>query len=248
MLYTTIMEPDLYQQAQTKFHHSDFEAALLLCQKALQDTNLSVNSNQELKRLEADCLLELKQANSAAKIYEQLQLYSQAGFAAVLSQDLPRAQALYQQAIDSPATKWGEFLTEFLQEASNRQYRFTHDIPTPGYLTFRLYFEATYSYFLNYKLNDYLVRFLDYKNQLINVYPEIIKDMGSAHLGRKEYREALEYLAEAEKRCSEDAGIHYKSAMAHLALNHRDKARSSLLNVKKMLPGSTLVESLLKEI
>ena len=173
------MEPDLYQQAQSKFQHGDFEAALLLCQ------------NQQFKQLEADCLLELKQAQLAVNIYEQLQLYSQAGFAAILAQDLTRAQSLYQRAVASPATKWGEFLIQFLNEANNRQYSFPHDIATPGYLTFRLYFEATYGYFLNYSLNDYLVRFLDYKDQLIKVYPEIIKDIGSAHLARKEHRQAL---------------------------------------------------------
>ncbi len=233
------MEPDLYHQAQSKFQHNDFEAALQLCKNA---------RNKEFKHLEADCLVELKQASLAIDIYEELELYSQAGFAAILTQDLPRAKSLYEKAISSPSTKWGKFLIEFLNEATNRQYSFTHDIATPGYLTFRLYFESTYGYFLNYGLNDYLVRFLDYKNQLINAYPEILKDIGSAHLARKEYKQALEYLADAEQEYFEDAGIHFKSAMAHLALNHKDKARNSLLTVKKMLPGSALVESLLKEI
>ncbi len=233
------MEPDLYHQAQSKFQHNDFEAALQLCKNA---------HNKELKHLEADCLVELKQAKQAIDIYEELQLYSQAGFAAVLAQDLPRAQALYLQAISSPATKWGEFLIQFLNEASNREYMFPHDIATPGYLTFRLYFESTYGYFLNYSLYDYMLRFLDYKDQLINAYPEIIKDIGSAHLARQEYNQALEYLTEAEHIYFEDAGIHFKSAMAHLALNHKDKARNSLLIVKKMLPGSALIERLLKDI
>jgi tetratricopeptide (TPR) repeat protein len=240
------MEPDLYHQAQTKFQHSDFEAALALCNKALQDTNLTTAFSKQIKQLEADCLLELKQARLAADLYEELQCYSQAGFAAVLSQDLDHARMLYKQAPHSSPSKWGNFLIEFLHQASNRQYSFTQDIPTPGYLTFRLYFEATYSYFLHYQLNDYLQRFLDYRNQLINVYPEIIKDMGSAHLARQEYQQALEHLAEAENKCFEDAGIHFKSAMAHLALNHNNQARESLLIVRKMLPGSELVERLLQ--
>lgn len=242
------MEPDLYHQAQSKFHDNDFAVALLLCQKALLEINTPTSLSKQIKHLEADCLVELKQAYLAANIYEELQLYSQAAFAAILTQDLPRARLLYQQAIDSPATKWGSFLVQFLNEASNRQYSFPHDIATPGYLTFRLYFEASYGYFLNYGLNDYITRFLDYRNQLINIYPEIIKDIGSAHLARKEYKQALEYLTDAQSKYFEDAGIHFKSAMAHLALNHKGQARSYLLTVKKMLPGSALIESLLKEI
>ncbi len=242
------MEPDLYQQAQDQFQHCNFEAALQLCSNVLSETNLAPELHKQIQHLQADCLVELKQALLAVKIYEELQFYSQAGFAAVLAQDLPRAKLLYQQAIASPSAKWGEFLIAFLNEASNRLYRFPQDIPTPGYLTFRLYFESTYGYFLSYGLNDYIVRFLDYKDQLINVYPEILKDIGSAHLARKEYKQALEYLGEAQNKYSEDAGIHFKSAMAHLALNHKDKARNFLLTVKRMLPGSALVDGLLKEI
>lgn len=227
------MDFDLYHQAQNKFCNGDFEAALGLCKQS------------SLKQLEADCLLELKQAHLAINIYEELQCYTQAGFAAILSHDIERANILYKQAAPSSPAKWGTFLLKFLHEANNRQYSFTQDIPSPGYLTFRLYFEMTFSYFLHYELHDYIQRFLDYRNQLINSYPEIIKDIGSAHLARQEYKQALTYLTEAQNHCFEDAGIHFKSAMAHMALNETSQARESLLIVRKMLPGSELVESML---
>ncbi len=242
------MSLDLYQQAQAAFQRADFNAALELCHSALRNLDSQDPLNKQYKQIQADALLELKQAKAASEIYEEIKLFSQAGFAAVLAEDLPLARALYKQAEESPAAKWGNFLTDFLNEAQNSNYAFDHDVMTPGYLVFRFYFEASYGYILNYQLKNYQRRFLDYRNQLINVYPELIKDMGSAHLARKEYKEALEFLAEAHSHHASDVGIHFKSAMAHMALNHKDQARESLLNVQKMLPGSELIESLLNSI
>lgn len=230
----------LYQNILDEFRKENFAKTIELCNQAINDIHQDADSIKEIKELKAFSLQELKLAEQASLLYEELKLYTQAGFAAILTKDFNRAQKLYSQAEFSPARKWGEFLIDFLH--SNKI-----EIASPGYLTFRLYFESSFGYFLSHELKEYIQRFLNNRSSLEKIYPDITKDIGSAHLAREEYGRALELLKEAEtKSMFEDAGILFKSAIAFLALNHKDKARDFLLKLQKTMPGSTLIEDLLK--
>lgn len=226
------------EQALKYFREADFAAALNACLKLEQDLHQA--DLYKIKELKARCLLELKQAQEASVIFEELELYSQAAYAAILNRDLERATRLYKEAEYSPARKWGEFLIAFLQSDDKLS------IASPGYLTFRLYTEATIGYFLTYDLKDYFDKFLRHRNDLIQVYPETLKDIGSAYLARKEYQTALVLLEEAKSKFVHDTGVHFKSAMAYFALDMPEKAKPFLNTVAKMLPGSTLIQRLLK--
>lgn len=224
-----------YQEALKYFQQADFTAALALCSQV----DLHRTQDKQSKRLQADCLLELKEAMKASLLYEELGLYNQAAYAAILNQDLNRATKLISKASYSPARKWVQFLLEFLPSGD------ALDLASPGYLTLRLYSEATIGYFLTYDLKNYFAKFIKHRNELAQVYPEIIKDIGSAYLARKEYKSALVLLEEAKAKFCEDAGIHFKSASAYFGLNQPEKAKQFLATVAKMLPGSTLIKNLL---
>lgn len=233
---------DIYQNILKEFSKENFVCVLDLCNKVLLDIHCDLGSIKEIQELKAFSLQELKYSEASSLLYEELELYTQAGFAAILARDFPRAEKLYSKASLSSARSWGEFLIDFL--SSNKS-----EIASPGYLTFRLYFESSFGYFLNYELKDYIQKFLDTQNDLEKVYPDIIKDIGSAYLARKEYKRALELFKEAEsKSIFEDAGIFFKSAIALLALKHNDQAKQFLVKLQKIMPGSTLIEKIFKEI
>lgn len=191
---------------------------------------------------QASDLLEAGQAQQASKLYEKLGLKAQAAYAAILDQDLDRAARLNQDAQYSPLQKWVGFMLGLLGANPNQR------LPSPGYLTCRLYTEATFGYLISYKLDDYLNKFIVYRYDLVPVYPEILKDLGSAYLARKDYETALHYLNEAKMNFAQDAGVYYKSAIAYLALGKRELAKPCVAMLAKLIPGSTLIGKLQKSL
>ncbi|MDD9899338.1 MAG: tetratricopeptide repeat protein [Candidatus Melainabacteria bacterium] len=187
---------------------------------------------------QASDLLEQGQAKQASEIYQELGLQAHAAYAAIFDQDLERAAKLNKEAEYSPLSKWVEFLLGLLEASDDQR------LASPGYLTCRLYTEASIGYLLDYQLDDYLTKLIKHRYDLVPVYPEILKDIGSAYLARKDYETALEYLNEAKQKYAQDAGVYYKSAIAYLGLDMPDQAKPCIEMVERLIPGSTLVSQL----
>lgn len=113
-----------------------------------------------------------KFAEAQAQFAEQ-DLFAQAGFAALLNQDLETAFELYQKASLSPAKRWGLFLYDFF----SNPYR---SIPSPGFLSFRLFFEATMGYIFRFKIAKWQEIILNNKDSLRVIYPDIEKELKRA--------------------------------------------------------------------
>ena len=118
----------------------------------------------------ADQLLEDGKFKEAKLEYLKDNQKTQAGFAALLDQNISEALELYLTAPHSAAKKWGLFLCDFLTNPKRA-------IPSPGVLSFRLYFEATFFYCCHFNLDDYMQKFLDHAGALVNVYPEYLSDI-----------------------------------------------------------------------
>lgn len=119
---------------------------------------------------EADKLLEAGKLQEAKVEYLKNNKNTQAAFVALLSENIPEALELYLSAPHSAAKKWGLFLCDFFTNPKRQ-------IPSPGVLAFRLYFETSFAYCVSFGLTDYLEKFTAHTNNLVLLYPEYIADM-----------------------------------------------------------------------
>lgn len=126
--------------------------------------------NSELLLTEADKLLEAGKFQEAKLEYLKTNKKTQAGYAALLSENIPEALELYLAAPHSAAKKWGLFLCDFFTNPRR-------PIPSPGVLAFRLYFETTFFYCVSFGLNDYVDKFTTHASNLAVLYPEYMPDM-----------------------------------------------------------------------
>lgn len=118
----------------------------------------------------ADKLLEVGKLEEAYQEYILNDKITQAAFVSLLAGDIKQALELYLQAPHSSAKRWGLFLCDFFINPQRM-------IPSPGVLSFRLYFEATFYYCRKFDLDDYVKKFEDYANSLNQIYPEYFSDM-----------------------------------------------------------------------
>ena len=126
--------------------------------------------NKGLSLTEADKLLEAGKFREAKEEYLKNKQKTQAAYAAVLAEDIPEALELYLEVPHSAAKKWGLFLCDFLTNPNR-------PIPSPGVLSFRLYFEVTFSYCYRFDLKDYAGKFYQFADSLVAIYPEYVSDM-----------------------------------------------------------------------
>ncbi len=121
----------------------------------------------------ADELLEQGRFEEAQHHYQSLGLYAQAGFAAILNQDLDLAFKLYQEAPLSPAKRWGLFLYDFFSNPNR-------SIPSPGFLSCRLFFEATMGYIFKFEIKEWRQIIIKNKESLKVIYPDLEKELKRA--------------------------------------------------------------------
>lgn len=119
---------------------------------------------------QADILLEEGKFREAKILYLQNQQITQAAYATLLDQNLNEALELYLQAPHSAAKRWGLFLCDFFINPHR-------SLPSPGVLSFRLYFEASYFYCYKFGIRDYLRSFEEHADSLAKFYPEYLNDM-----------------------------------------------------------------------
>jgi hypothetical protein len=119
---------------------------------------------------EADKLLEESKLQDAYQAYILNNQITQAAFVSLLMGDIKHALELYLQAPHSSAKRWGLFLCDFFTNPRRV-------IPSPGVLSLRLYFEATFYYCKKLGLEDFVKKFEDYASSLDQIYPEYFKDM-----------------------------------------------------------------------
>lgn len=118
----------------------------------------------------ADKLLELGKFQEAKEEYLKNQQITQAAYAALLEEKIPEALELYLKAPLSSAQRWGLFLCDLFTDPKR-------SIPSPGVLSFRLYFEVTYSYAYRFSIKNYVNIFEEYAKSLGQLYPEYESDM-----------------------------------------------------------------------
>jgi hypothetical protein len=119
---------------------------------------------------EADKLLEAGKLEEAYQEYILEDKITQAAFVTLLAGDIQHALELYLQVPHSSAKRWGLFLCDFFINPQRM-------IPSPGVLSFRLYFEATFYYCKKFGLTDYVNNFVKYADSLNQIYPEYLHDM-----------------------------------------------------------------------
>ena len=129
-------------------------------------------SSYELE-FKAHALFELADFDRAELLYRELELFNAAGMCLVMQDRLDEALTMFMQAKTSSARKWGLFLVLLLSGT-------TKIFPGPGFLTFRLFFESTYYYFLKFDLVLFLQRINAYAAQLEPIYPDIHKEITKA--------------------------------------------------------------------
>lgn len=126
--------------------------------------------DDEFLLLKAHSLFELGKFDQARFIYKKLQMFANVGFCFLLENDFVNAEKNYLKAKNSSAKKWGLFMVLLLS-------RCTETFPGPGFLTFRLFFESSYFYFVKFKKKEFLARIFETKNQLQTLYPDLDKEI-----------------------------------------------------------------------
>lgn len=209
------------------FTNSDFANAVKNFKAAEASTGLD---ETRLNQLLAESLLETGDFAQAKEYFLKANMPSQAAFAMILNGELDEAKKIYEAAVFSLGRKWGLFLCDFLGN--------TADVAqAPGFLTFRLMFESTVTYFIRFSLDHYLERFLLNTKQLESYFPELKKCIGSAHLSLANYELAENFLLQAKKLCPQDAEVYYKLGEVYLLTKQNDKAKKCFQEVIAKLPG-----------
>lgn len=121
----------------------------------------------------ANSLFELGEFEAAIPYYEHLKAFANVGFCYLMLEDFENAREYYLKAETSSAKKWGLFLLLLLSRASK-------SFPGPGFLTFRLFFQTSYCYFLRFAKNDYIKRINESLSQLKVIYPDIESEIDKA--------------------------------------------------------------------
>lgn len=133
-------------------------------------------------------LIKDKKAHLAKKIFLEKNDFAKAAYCALLEGDLEQARNLYILSNITNAKKWGLFLCKFLTNPS------TIPVASPGFLTFRLFFEETLLDFLRYGHSQYVEYFKQQEKILSDFYP----DFG------KEYQKAMD-IFESQSNSLENA-------------------------------------------
>ena len=203
-----------------------------LLEQELLNPELSHHNDDELlglKRKIADCSFELGDFNNAHKLYMELKELPQAGYAALFNKELEKSLQVYRLSPFSPASKWGIFISQlFLNEKS---------IFNPGYLCFRLFFEATCTYIIKFQIKEYLKILEKSVYDLEPVYPEYLKSLGSAYLSNKKYYTAIETFENAKKKHDYDAEIYYKLAQCYMLISDKKRSKRNFDLTLRYLPN-----------
>ncbi|MCE2929569.1 MAG: hypothetical protein LW817_08070 [Candidatus Caenarcaniphilales bacterium] len=88
----------------------------------------------------------------------------------LLKGQLDEAASLYEKAPLTNAKKWGFFVCDFLKDPMR-------NLPGPGFLTFRLFFETTMRDFVKHNRNDYFECFANQIHNLNVLYPDAEKEL-----------------------------------------------------------------------
>ena len=121
----------------------------------------------------ANSHFELGNFDQALNLYENLHMYTNLGFCYLLKNDFQQAKAAYLKAEPSSAKKWGLFMVLLLSKCEKV-------FPGPGFLTFRLFFESSYHYFLKFNKSDFVARIDECVFQLKPLYPDLEKEIAKA--------------------------------------------------------------------
>ena len=178
----------------------------------------------------AERLLEEGRFLEAAKSFKESGNYVQSAFSMLLSRDLDEAEKLVRLSEDSLAKDWVLFLISLFKNPKEIK-------ELPGFLSFRLFFEGTVTYFLKFELEDFFNRVLEILPSLERSYPEMRKFIGAAYLSLGNYDEAYKFLEEATRVCPMDVDINFKLGELYFFKKEYSKALSNFKKVLLQLPG-----------
>ncbi len=230
----------LFTEALQAMSRSDFADAAQLLKRYI--SRRSSSPNLAAHELLAEAQLELGELSSAKREFLKSNNLSQAAFVAFLAGKAEEARHLYFKATESIAKRWGLFLCDYL-------YPQTHSsIESPGFMAFRLFCESTITYLLKNKKTQLVATLYLNAESLETIYPEFRKSMGSAYLGLRDYKKAIELFNSAKLVLVDDAELFYKLAEAQIAIGERDAAIESLRKVLSLLPGHIGSQRLLLEL
>lgn len=229
-----------YAQATSAFIQEDYPKALEFYRKSLtiineiqlekpEKTDLYEPFARKLRSYIADMTFELGLFSEARENYLIIKSLPQAAYTFIFERKLDEALDLYHLSPYSPAAKWGVFLCQLLKDEIS--------IFNPGYLCYRLFLETTATYFIRFKLNEYLESLIIASKDIEPVFPEYLKCLGSAYLACKDYPAAILILEEALKGCDFDAEIFYKLAQCYMLINDYAKAEENFKRTLKFLPN-----------
>ncbi len=222
----------LFETGFNAFKQGDFSNAASNLEVYLKESESQPESAEykEVNQLIAESHLELGDFLIAKEHFVKAEMPAQAGFAAILAEDIKEAVKLYELAPDSLARSWGVFLCEFLGELKE-------DVQTPGFLTFRLFFESTITYIIKFNIKSYLDKLNLCLYQLEFYFPEIRKFIGSAYMSIDDLDNAEKFLQDAISICPQDVESHYKLGEVYFFKKNSEKATKSFDEVLKILPG-----------
>lgn len=177
----------------------------------------------------ADILFELGMFPDARENYLLIGALPQAAYTLIFEHKLDEALKLYHSCPYSPASKWGVFLCQLLKDEIS--------IFNPGYLAYRLFLETTVSYFIRFKMSDYLEVMILAAKDIEPFFPEYLKCLGSAYLASSDYPAAILIFEESLKQCDFDAEVFYKLAQCYMLTGNKNKALENFTKTLKFLPS-----------
>lgn len=219
-----------FDKALQSFRTGDFAASSQVLKELIDQKSFSEEiKEKKVLQLYAESSLELGDFRSAIESFDKAELKAQAAFVLILDGEIAAARELYKQSPDSLAKHWGVFLCDLLDVNVD-------SISTPGFLTFRLFFESTMTYILKFNLEKYLASFITNAGELSSYFPEFYKCIGSAYMAIKNYDKAEEFYLVAKEFSSQDAEVYYKYGELLTVLDKKQEAINCFERTLELLP------------
>ena len=195
--------------------------------------------NIKYKKLLADALFGKDDFESAAKIYNEISEFYQAGYCYFLLNQIDIAIEFFIKAEESPARNWNLFFAETFRARVNTK---------PTYLQVRAFLERDMSLFLRLDLVAYVQQIIDISDYLFSVNPETNKFIARAFLNNDYSDYAKEYIDRAFDFTTKDAELYYLLAKYYRTQGLTEKVKENLKEALRLSENYLPAKLMLQEI